>query len=755
MRALGTTSILLLVSACQCGGTVTVRDRLDAGAAGGGAAGGSPRDGGTAGGETGGGTAGGFTPSCTDGDPCGDGGVCAGGSCCASDLACAGQCCSQGALCSFLRCVTPGAPCRDSTECPASDFCDLAGSRPASADGGLCLAASTPGACVTRPPRCPPDAGAASGQSCVDTCRFTRTAQTFRPVLKYGWGDPSPPYESDIMMAPIVSQLTDDDCDGLLTAQDQPDLVFVTFSGGAYTQLGTVRALTVRQGALFEFWRRPGVINAASQLASGNIDARPGNEVVGCSSSGPVALNGADGTVLWSTIARSCAMPSLADLDGDGTVEVVTESQIFDGRTGALKVDLPSFANTIVADIDGDGKQDLVTAAEVVFLDGGRLAAVTGPAGRVAVGDLNNDGRPEIVSVNSATHLLAVWSFDPTSPTKGTLVRQNLDINATLSPSLCPTGSAGNIGGGGPPTIGDFNGDGFPDVALAGGIGYAVFDGRKLMDGVTAGDQTLLWIRQTRDCSSAATGSTLFDFDGDGRVEVVYGDEVNLHVYDSATGTELFTTCNTSGTLIEYPLVADIDNDGQADLIVVSNAYAFTCATSSQRFSGLRVFRSADDNWVVTRRVWNQHAYSVSNIEEDGTVPRAPLRNWTVQGLNNFRQNKQPGLEFAAADAVVSVTAACLGAGVSYRITVRNIGEASLPAGARVELVSNPATNPQVVVSFTTTRSLGPTQAETFSHSTQMSFGSLPVVARVDPGMIRECRIDNNTSSVTTIGCIN
>jgi hypothetical protein len=747
-------ALLALLLGCQCGNQVSIRDRVpDAGTAD--AGGPTSHDAGLDAGpptEDGGATA------CTDGDPCGDGGVCTGGSCCAADFACGPTCCPGGTVCSFLRCVTPGASCRESSECPAGDFCDLAGARPGAQDGGVCTSSPTPGQCVTEPPQCPPDAGAADiGRRCIEACRFTRSAQSFRPVVKYAWGNPTLPTDTDVMMAPIVTQLTDDDCDGRITAQDTPEIVVVTFAGGAYTQIGIVRALTVRNGTLVEVWQRPGVINAASQLASGNIDGQPGNEVVGCGTSGPVALRG-DGTVLWTAMApaRGCGFLSIADLDGDGSVEVVTESQALDGRTGAVKSDFPFFANSVVADVDADGRQDVVTASTVAFLDGGSLASVSGPAGFVAVGDLNRDGRPEIISVNSSTHTLAVWSYDPAAPTRGTLVRSGIDINGPLSPTLCPAGSAGNLGGGGPPTLGDFNGDGFPDVALAGGIGYAVFDGRKLMDGTTPAAQTLLWIRQTRDCSSARTGSTLFDFDGDGRVEVVYADEINLHVYDATDGTELVTVCNTSGTLIEYPLVADVDNDGQADLIVVSNAYAYACQQDpAQRFSGVRVFRSMDDNWVVTRKVWNQHAYVVTNIEEDGTVPRAPARNWTVMGLNNFRQNKQPGLEFAAADAIVSVTGTCGLTGVEYRITVRNIGEAPLPPGVRVELIANPATSPQTLVGFVTTRSLGPTQAETFAWTAPASVGSTPVVARVDPGMVRECRTGNNTSSPPTVGCIN
>ncbi len=208
-------------------------------------------------------------------------------------------------------------------------------------------------------------------------------------------------------------------------------------------------------------------------------------------------------------------------------------------------------------------------------------------------------------------HHLLIWRYDPMAPKGAVVVRAPIDINGALSPALCPMGSAGNTVGGGPPTIADFNGDGTPDVAVAGGVGYAVFDGKKLMDPNVAGPDTFLWIKQTKDCSSAATGSSVFDFDGDGSAEVLYGDEQRLRIYKGSDGAVLWDTCNTSGTLREFPLVADVDNDGHADIVAVSNSYSsINCDGTKQR--GIRVFGDSEGNWVRTRRVWNQHAYSVT-----------------------------------------------------------------------------------------------------------------------------------------------
>ena len=60
----------------------------------------------------------------------------------------------------------------------------------------------------------------------------------------------------------------------------------------------------------------------------------------------------------------------------------------------------------------------------------------------------------------------------------------------------------------------------------------------------------------------------MFDFEGDGRAEILYNDELFFRVYDGRTGALLVQQANPSTTLFEYPVVADIDNDGRAEVVI-------------------------------------------------------------------------------------------------------------------------------------------------------------------------------------------
>ncbi|RYE75636.1 MAG: VCBS repeat-containing protein, partial [Myxococcales bacterium] len=413
----------------------------------------------------------------------------------------------------------------------------------------------------------------------------------------------------------------------------------------------------------------------------------------------------------------------------DGQPEVIVEGGILDGATGAIKATFSQamIGTFAVSDVDADGKLDIVSGSQVYGPDG-VLRFSTGATGYAypdariltggpAIADLDHDGIPEVIAVYFATHQMAVWHYDPTKAEKFSFVRTGIDINGPFSESACPGGSHGNKNGGGPATVGDFNADGTPDVALAGGVGYAVLDGQKLMDASVAPADTFLFVKPTQDCSSAGTGSSLFDFDGDGKVEVVYGDERKLRIYEGATGTVLWETCNTTGTLSEYPVIADVDNDGEADIVAVSNAFgaahgqAYFC--DGTMTAGVRVFSSKAGTWVRTRRTWNEHAYHVTNVNEDGSIPAVEPTNWKDPLLNNFRQNKQPGQEFSAPDVVISLLSpACDEGAYGLVATVRNIGESVLPPGVPVGFYLGSVAPSNLLGTGTTTLPLYPAQAE-------------------------------------------
>lgn len=710
-----------------------------------------------------------------------DDGVCIDGVCCPAELACGGACCAEGQACSFLQCVVPGERCLDSDECPADWYCDYAlgddsapsagGSATAGAAGaagsepGSCRGGATPprGRCLPRPPACEPGVEPTAGDaiSCLPECEYRPGQGSFSPSLKYEWRG------GNVTMTPVVIQLDDDDCDQNVDERDLPEIVFTSFEGSRYEDDGTLWAISMVDGHVVEKWSvkpEEDAIHPGRPIAAGNIDGQPGNEIVVCTAGGKVRAFAANGDELWiDEVGGGCLMPNIGDLDGDGRPEVVVESRVLDGATGEVKASLnpANTSNVVLSDMDGDGRLDIVSPSRVYRGDGSLLADTGLPGTYVAVGDFDEDGVPEAASIDRATHSLNVWHYSADAEGQFEVLRTGVDIHGTFE-NICPSGTSGARGGGGPPTIADFNGDGTPDVAVASGIGYAVIDGTKVLDASVPADETNLWLSRTQDCSSAATGSSVFDFEGDGRAEVLYSDEQFLRVYNGEDGEVLFETCNTTGTLLEYPLVADVDNDGHADIVVVSNDYsAITCPTDGSKQRGVRVFGETAGSWVRTRRVWNQHAYHVTNVEEDGTIPANEVPNWTVPRLNNFRQNAQPLGEFSAPDLVVTVSPQCTDYGLVAR--VRNIGSASVPPGVAIGFYAGEPADGGVLLGSASTRSaLYPAESEAVtllldSPPPGVISGSTPVFAVVDDGgeahAWQECRTDNNTSEQGTGRC--
>ncbi|MDF9797554.1 gliding motility-associated-like protein [Catalinimonas alkaloidigena] len=133
--------------------------------------------------------------------------------------------------------------------------------------------------------------------------------------------------------------------------------------------------------------------------------------------------------------------------------------------------------------------------------------------------------------------------------------------------------------------------------------------------------------------SSGFTSTAVFDFDGNGASEIVYRDEINLYIVDGTTGKPLnqFVSADfcSSNTHAEYPIVADVDGDGETEIVVVcgrdrnekfKNA---NTSGSNQKYGFVRAYKAANNSyWVPSRRLWNQFVYFNVNINDNLSIPR-------------------------------------------------------------------------------------------------------------------------------------
>lgn len=369
-----------------------------------------------------------------------------------------------------------------------------------------------------------------------------------------------------------------------------------------------------------------------------------------------VAIDPDDGKEKWSIRASqhrdTYTSPTIADVDGDGIPDIVTSQspniEIYDNKGKLKKTWSVGYLNdywksTILGDLDNDGIPEIVTLNAISQYSKGMLISSIGVGSALSLADLDGDGTLEIIGTNGVAKYTG-----GTTPKVTTLFTYPLkryaavaDMFGTGQPNIITTGdgyftiysSTGKqlarypipTGGyGGTPTIADFDGDGTPDMGVAGAGAYTVM----------RNDGSVIWSIKTNDGSSSQTGSSIFDFNNDGKFEVVYADEDYFRIYDAATGAELYKIVNSSWTYAEAPIVADVDADGHADILVISDMYG---GGRAGKTAGLRMISGKNRDWANTRNIWNQYSYHVTNINDDLTVPIHEVNSWEAH--NTYRAN--------------------------------------------------------------------------------------------------------------------
>ncbi len=588
-------------------------------------------------------------------------------------------------------------------------------------------------------------------------CRTTPAILPFEdPVLEHSWPDGVVVHTDalNVCMTPLVVDL---DPDGTTV---EPEIAFVSYP-------------TIRRDeppGILRIWRpkthdtisypatetEQGVLEATGHLAAGDLDGDGVPELVGIGSYSATYAFRADGTMMWASpypLAEERGPrlqpsigggPALADLDGDGTVEVVVGRTVLEGLTGERRFTGPPDAgrghnNTFlgplscVADLDGDGVQEVIAGKTAYRANGDIYWTTDHPDGFCAVAEvIATSPGPEVVLVSSGYirvldgHTgLELW------------VR---DLVGRVRDSI-----------GGAPTVADFDGDGRPEFGVAHATAYGVYDMDCLAAGPDCVGPGLRWEAATSDDSSAGTGSSVFDFNGDGAAEVVYNDQQYFRVYDGSSGRELFRRASSSRTRTENPVIADVDNDGDAEIVFGSNNEAFF----TMRWwtdAGVFIWGDARGAWVGARRIWNEHAYHVTNVEENGTIPRHEVPSWTV--LNAYRQNLREGSDVLVTPDLWGGrgTYTCSSSGdIMLRVNVQNRGLERMGDGVVVSFWRGaPASGGVRIGQAVTTTRLEPGGSEVVEFTAPWMLPVEDYYAKLDDpeapvgGAVAECREDNN-----------
>lgn len=248
---------------------------------------------------------------------------------------------------------------------------------------------------------------------------------------------------------------------------------------------------------------------------------------------------------LWAGLAYSGALSAVADVDGDGRLDLIGQH-----GNGSVSVDF-----WIAQNISSTGNIEFGGSRS--YFGGSTLDAGDG----VSYGDLDNDGKPEMIVEHSFG---GQFQIIKNNSTPGTI--------SFGTPFIINEGVAGGV------VIADFNGDGLNDLAWKQG---GTTDVRIRLNTYAGGILSLtdFATEVVLNCDlSNYGGISIGDINGDGKPDILATDSYNLAVFENVYAGGTFNSSAfipgylhqgvSNSTYPTTPFAADFNGDGKLDILM-------------------------------------------------------------------------------------------------------------------------------------------------------------------------------------------
>ena len=321
----------------------------------------------------------------------------------------------------------------------------------------------------------------------------------------------------------------------------------------------------------------------------------------GVTQNGLTAFNAEDGTVQWSyqgettTGVNVSRPPVVADLDTDGTMEVIFDNEVV-SHTGLREFLLP---------VESPGSSFLFTA----------------------VANFDADPEAEIVARDQENHYL--YNHD------GSLIWQREQPNTSRSQIA----------------VADFDNDGELEFAYNTSFGNASAATPGFMVVWDTDGQTLLWSHESDTALQLASTSrlrgpnaTAFDANEDGFADlVIHYDmgavpESGVYIFDGRDGSvmefaDIFAAGN-AGDVQRYVTIVDVDDDGEAEVISSFNGGA----------GRTRIWQGTTENPLpAAPQMRDQWVFNAAHLDDRRQeIITDPTPHWLQARLNGFNMVSSP-----------------------------------------------------------------------------------------------------------------